>query len=140
MHDDDKKEWGNLSHAERFGYLWPALVDLLREMEIPFVFAAQLSLEDEKRAAAFNLVSGMDPRIIFAAVLARDGMDGLSKLIPGFGKFEKMNLGEDAGKRKIAELEASDMKMQHLQLPRFMDTMRDIQSEPEDPDGSIYPG
>jgi hypothetical protein len=135
MYDDDKREWGELSHAERFGVLWPALVDLLKEMEIPFCLTAQVTHDDIKRATAFHLVPGMDPRIVFAAVLARDGMNGLGKIIPGLKDFEKIDMSEPDSKRKIAELEAGDMKLNHLALPIFMDTMRDIQSGLEDPDG-----
>lgn len=119
---------------ERFGFLWPALVDLLKEMEVPFVMSVQLNLEDEGRPHAYHLVPGMNPRIMFGAVIAREGAEGLQKLFPGMGPLEKMAPGEDV-ERELAEMQATDVPMQQIALPIFVDTMREIEEGEKEPGG-----
>lgn len=111
---------------ERFGFLWPTLVDLLKEMQVPFVMSVQLNQKDEGRPHAYHLVPGMNPRIMFGAIIAREGAEGLQKLFPGMSTLEKMAPGEEI-ERELAEMEATDVPMQHIALPIFVDTMREIE-------------
>lgn len=115
-----------------FANCWVTLVDTLDYMEVPFVLTAQFTPEDDTkgRPVAYKLHPGMDPRIPFAAILAREGVAALGNLFPGGAgsKMEPIPV-EELGKaqEEIAKLQAGDGHMHQIAMPTFVDTLRDIE-------------
>jgi hypothetical protein len=75
----------------------------------------------------------MTPRIMFGAIIAREGAEGLQKLFPGMSPLERLQPGTDV-ERELAEMQAADAPMQMIELPLFVDTMREIEEGRKEPD------
>lgn len=113
--------------ANQFGYFWCGLVDTLKEMGVPFVMGVQFDPADKERPHAYHLPRGgsIDPRMIFAAVLVREGLEKFGSLFPSFN-LERVEKEADEALKEISMMEQADAPMRHMTMPMFADSMRDI--------------